>query len=45
MQILGRRNVQHLPTMALIGEDPNNNREDIKKELLKRVNEKGHKAT
>ena len=44
VQILGRRNVQHLPAIVFIGADQNDKREDINRELLKRINEKGHRV-
>ena len=38
-QILGKRIIPYLPAVVLIGPDPNDDREDIKREILKRVNE------
>ena len=39
-QILGKRSIQYLPAVVLIGADPNDDREVIKREILKKVNEK-----
>ena len=39
-QILEKKSIQHLQAVALIGADPNDNRDEIKKEILKMVNEK-----
>ena len=39
-QILEKKSIQHLPKIVLIRADPNNNRDEIKKEIIKRVNEK-----
>ena len=41
---MGKRSIQHLLTIILIGSDPNDNKDDIKKEILKRVNEKEHRV-
>ena len=37
---MGKKSIQYLPEVVLIGADPNDDREDIKREILKRVNEK-----
>ena len=39
-QILGKKSIQHLPAIVQIGADQNDNKDDVKKEILKRVNEK-----
>ena len=43
-QILHKRFIPYLSAVMLIGADPNDDREDIKKELLKKVNKTGHKV-
>ena len=43
-QILHKRFIPYLLAVMLIGADPNDDREDIKSELLKRVNETGQKV-
>ena len=39
-QILEKKSIQHLLSIILIRTDPNDNKDDIKKLILKRVNEK-----
>ena len=43
-QILNKRFISYLPAVMLIGADPNDDWEDIKREILKRVNEKGKRV-
>ena len=43
-QILDKKSIQHLPAVVLIGADPNDDRDEIKKEILKRVNQKEQKV-
>ena len=43
-QILNKRFIQYLPAVMLIGVDPNDEQEDIKREILKRVNKTGQRV-
>ena len=44
MRITDKRSTQFQPALVLVGSDQKNDREEIKCELLKRVNAEGHKA-
>ena len=44
MRIMDKRNTQFQPALVLVGADLNNHRAEIKRELLKRVNDEGHKV-
>ena len=39
-----KRSIEYLPAIVLVGADPSNNRREIKKELLKRVNKEDNKV-
>ena len=39
-----KKSTQYQPALVLIGADPNDDRKEIKRELLKRVNAEGHKV-
>ena len=41
---MDKRNTQFQPALVLIGADPNDDRMEIKNELLKRVNVKEHRV-
>ena len=41
VRILDKRNIPFQPALAVIGADPNDDRMEIKSEILRRVNAKG----
>ena len=44
VRIIHKRNTQFQPALVVIGADPNDDKVEIKKELIKRVNEKDHRV-
>ena len=41
---VNKKSIEYLPAIVLVGADPSDNKKEIKKELLRRVNKEGHKV-